>query len=90
MATERFRVMAFGECSADRRRPSRGRSIAQRQRDRVVTRRCKPEGSLVVNKAQKRAKQSVNRLEKAIGTKAPKRVKRRMRKLRKAVARLVS
>lgn len=43
-----------------------------------------------MNKAQKRAKQSVNRLEKAIGTKAPKRVKRRMRKLRKAVARLVS
>lgn len=44
----------------------------------------------MVNKAQRRAKQSVDRLEKAIGKKAPKRIKRRMRKLRKAVARLVS
>ena len=43
-----------------------------------------------MNKAQKRARRSVDRLDKALGKKAPKRIKRRMRKLRKAVASLVS
>lgn len=43
-----------------------------------------------MNKAQKRAKRSVNRLDKAIGKKAPRRVKKQMQKVRKAFARLVS